>query len=58
MAAHPVFGQEVTYGAPLALTAGGALDGIAHSREVAVRGCGRTDAAIAFRASRLRFQHL
>jgi hypothetical protein len=29
MAAHPVFDQEVTYGVPPALTAGGALDGIA-----------------------------
>ena len=58
MAAHPVFDREVTYGAPLALTAGGALNGIAHHLEVAVRGCGRTDAPIAFRASRLRLQYL
>ena len=32
--AHPVFDYEVTYGAPPALTADGALDGIAHSLEV------------------------
>ncbi len=32
--ARPVFDYEVTYGAPPALTADGALDGIAHSLEV------------------------
>jgi alcohol dehydrogenase len=32
--ARPVFDYEVTYGAPLSLTADGALDGIAHSLEV------------------------
>jgi alcohol dehydrogenase len=32
--ARPVFDYEVTYGAPSALTADGALDGIAHSLEV------------------------
>jgi alcohol dehydrogenase len=32
--ARPVFDHEVTYGAPAALTADGALDGIAHSLEV------------------------
>jgi alcohol dehydrogenase class IV len=31
---QPVFDYEVTYGAPAALTADGALDGIAHSLEV------------------------
>ncbi len=32
--AHPVFDYEVTYGAPPALTADGALDGVSHSLEV------------------------
>jgi len=32
--ARPVFDYEVTYGSPTALTADGALDGIAHSLEV------------------------
>ena len=32
--ARPIFDYEVTYGAPLSLTADGALDGIAHSLEV------------------------
>jgi alcohol dehydrogenase len=39
--AHPVFDWEVTYGAPPALTAGGALDGIAHSLEVLCGTVGR-----------------
>jgi len=39
--ARPVFDYEVTYGAPPALTADGALDGIAHSLEVLYGAVGR-----------------
>jgi alcohol dehydrogenase class IV len=39
---RPVFDYQVTYGAPPALTADGALDGIAHSLEVLYGAVGKT----------------
>ena len=41
--AYPVFDYAVTYGAPPALTADGALDGIAHSLEVLYGAVGKGD---------------
>ena len=43
--AHPVFDYEVTYGAPPALTADGALDGISHSLEVLYGAVGKPNYA-------------
>jgi alcohol dehydrogenase len=43
--AHPVFDYEVTYGAPPALTADGALDGVSHSLEVLYGAVGRPNYA-------------
>jgi alcohol dehydrogenase len=43
--AHPVFDYEVTYGAPPALTADGALDGVSHSLEVLYGAVGKPNYA-------------
>jgi alcohol dehydrogenase class IV len=59
---RPVFDYEVTFGAPAALTADGALDGISHSLEVLYSAVGKPDydraAAVAAEGIRLVVNHL
>lgn len=59
---RPVFDYEVTFSAPAALTADGALDGISHSLEVLYSAVGKPEydraAAVAHESIRLVVNHL